>query len=65
MFEVYCPGHGSPVLLDFSRIEAIHNTAEGPVLDWRCWCGTCGSLIGGTQSVPWRPGARRPTTDAA
>jgi hypothetical protein len=47
MFDVYCPSHGARVLLDTSRIEAIRNTAEGPMLDWRCWCGARGSLRGG------------------
>jgi hypothetical protein len=47
MFEVYCPGHRSPVLLDISRIEAIHNTADGPVVAWHCWCGTRGSALRG------------------
>jgi hypothetical protein len=24
------------VLLDSSRIEAIHNTPHGPIVDWHC-----------------------------
>lgn len=51
MFAVHCHVHGSDVLLDWSRVEAVRNTAAGPVLDWRCWCGARGSKIGG-RSVP-------------
>jgi hypothetical protein len=57
VFEIYCPGHRSRVLLDTSRIEAIHNTGAGPVVDWRCWCGSRGSLL--------RRAAQTPATDAA
>jgi len=42
MFEEYCPAHGSRVLLSTGRIEAIHNTADGVVVVWRCWCGHLG-----------------------
>jgi hypothetical protein len=57
VFEVYCPGHRSRVLLDMSRVEALHNTGDGPMLDWRCWCGTRGSLLRGRKPAP--------TSDAA
>jgi hypothetical protein len=33
VFEVYCSGHGTWVLLDASRIEAIRNTGDGPVIE--------------------------------
>ena len=49
MFEIFCPSHGSRVLLDHSRIDALRTTPEGPVLDWRCWCGERGSLVGGRR----------------
>jgi hypothetical protein len=65
MFEIYCPGHRAQVLLDTSRIEAMHNTAEGPQIAWRCWCGTRGSLRGGTASAPRRRGFLSPASDAA
>ena len=52
MFEVHCQAHGSRVLLDSSRIESVRNTPEGPVLDWRCWCGERGSLVRGTTARP-------------
>jgi hypothetical protein len=47
MFEIFCPTHSSRVLLDSSRIERFRNTSAGPVVDWRCWCGTRGSLARG------------------
>jgi hypothetical protein len=54
MFTVRCHVHGSTVLLDASRIEAIHNTARGPALDWTCWCGARGHLLPSGRSVPRR-----------
>jgi hypothetical protein len=51
MVEIYCPTHRSRVLLSASRIEAIRNTGDGPILDWRCWCGTRGSLVHGLRST--------------
>jgi hypothetical protein len=65
MFDVYCSGHGTQVLLDSSRIDAIHNTAAGPVVAWRCWCGARGAFRAGTASVPRRRGAPAPASDAA
>jgi hypothetical protein len=38
------------VLLDTSRIEAIHNTPGGPIVDWQCWCGARGHLSHGVSS---------------
>jgi hypothetical protein len=52
MFEIYCPDHGSHVLLDHSRIEALRTTPQGPVLDWRCWCGARGSLGRSAETTP-------------
>jgi hypothetical protein len=43
--------------MDVSRIRAIHNTADGPVLHWECWCGTRGSLRRGVE--PMAPRASR------
>jgi hypothetical protein len=65
MFDVYCSSHRARVLLDASRIDAIHNTAQGPVVIWRCWCGARGSLRGGAASVPRRRGVLSPASDAA
>jgi hypothetical protein len=50
MFAVHCHAHGSDVLLDWSRVEAVRNTAAGPVIDWHCWCGARGSKVGGTST---------------
>jgi hypothetical protein len=65
MFDVYCPGHRADVLLDASRIEAIHNTARGPVVAWRCWCGARGAHRAGAAAVPRHRGAPAPASDAA
>lgn len=58
MFEVYCPAHGTAVLLSIGRIEHIHSTPRGLALDWRCWCGQVGRTIGGRTPVARRSGAR-------
>lgn len=42
MFEVFCPSHQSAVLLSTSHIKAVHNTPEGVVVSWACWCGHAG-----------------------
>ena len=55
MFAIYCPTHQSTVLLGPRRIEALRNTPEGVVIEWRCYCGT-----GGTHSF-----ARRRVAEAA
>jgi len=52
MFKVHCHEHESDVLLDWSRLEGVRHTVEGPVLDWRCWCGALGSLVAGVRSEP-------------
>ena len=54
MFTVHCHAHGTRVLLDTSRIEAIHNTPKGPIVDWHCWCGARGHLFPGGRSVARR-----------
>jgi hypothetical protein len=52
VFKVYCHRHQSDVLLDTSRIESLHNTPDGPIVDWQCWCGARGSLDAGGRSRP-------------
>jgi hypothetical protein len=52
MFAVHCHVHESEVLLDWSRVEGLRQTDDGPVIDWRCWCGARGSLIAGGRSEP-------------
>jgi hypothetical protein len=50
MIAIDCHVHDSRVLLDWSRVEAMRNTDEGPVIDWHCWCGGRGRLIAGVRS---------------
>ncbi len=51
MFDVYCPNHGSRVLLFSSDIEAIRNIREGIEVHYRCFCGHRGVwLTGRTRS---------------
>jgi hypothetical protein len=52
MFAVHCHIHESEVLLDWSRVEGMRDSDEGPVIDWHCWCGARGSLVAGKWSVP-------------
>ena len=53
MFEVFCPSHQSAVLLSTSNIKEVHNTPEGVVVDWACWCGHVGETDYTTRrSVP-------------
>jgi hypothetical protein len=47
MFEVFCPSHEARVLLGTGRIEAIRNTPDGVVVEWRCWCDHRGRSLGG------------------
>jgi len=47
MFDVYCNGHQSQVLLGSGSIEALVNTPHGIELHWRCHCGTTGTLLTG------------------
>ena len=49
MFDVYCLGHGSRVLLFTRDIENVRNTSEGIEVHFRCFCGY--------QGV-WRTGRR-------
>jgi hypothetical protein len=52
MFKVHCHVHESAVLLDWSRVERMYDSDEGPVVDWTCWCGARGRLIAGMRSEP-------------
>lgn len=52
MIAIDCHVHGTRVLLDWSRIEGSHDSREGPVLDWHCYCGARGRLIAGARSEP-------------
>jgi hypothetical protein len=57
MFLVFCPEHRSEVLLSTGRIEAIHNTADGVVVEWRCWCGHRGRSLDGHTLTDRLPAA--------
>ena len=52
MFAIDCHIHESRVLLDWSRVEGVHDGPEGPVLDWQCWCGARGGGRGGRGGGP-------------
>lgn len=39
MFDVYCPQHGSRVLLDLTSIDSIVHTTLGLDVHYRCYCG--------------------------
>jgi hypothetical protein len=52
MFAIDCHVHGCRVLIDWSCVEGVHDSADGPVIDWRCWCGARGRLVGGVRSEP-------------
>ena len=39
MFSIYCPRHGSEVLVGSSRIRRMVNTEHGILLDVECYCG--------------------------
>jgi hypothetical protein len=43
MFDIYCPTHRSRMLLGPDHIEALTNTHDGPIIEWRCFCGTRGT----------------------
>ena len=43
MFSVYCPRHGSDVLLNESRISGLDNSGDAITLRWTCWCGHAGA----------------------
>jgi hypothetical protein len=58
MFAVYCPRDRSRVLLDLSRVVALRNTPDGPVLDWECWCGARGQYhVRSARGVPVTTGS--------
>jgi len=42
VFAVYCPHHGSRVLLSADDIETVVNGPGGIDVHWRCPCGWAG-----------------------
>ncbi len=47
MFDIYCPDHGSRILLFANDIEEIRNTERGIEVHYRCTCGYRGVWITG------------------
>lgn len=47
MFDVYCPEHGSRILLFANDIEEIRNTENGVEVHYRCPCGYQGVWLTG------------------
>ena len=52
MFDVYCPGHGSTVLLGIGSIESMANTDQGIRVAFHCDCGYRGVWVTGTKAGP-------------
>lgn len=51
MFDLYCPDHGSRVLLFSRDIQDIRNTPEGIAVDYRCFCGYRGVWHTGRKPI--------------
>lgn len=47
MFDAYCRACDARVLLTTRRILSLHNTSEGIVVYFRCWCGVPGVWLTG------------------
>lgn len=58
MFDVYCPGHGSRVILFTRDIEAVLNSPEGIEVHYRCPCGHRGVWRTGRASGRKESGVR-------
>ncbi|HSF86307.1 MAG TPA: hypothetical protein VLG28_11725 [Acidimicrobiia bacterium] len=50
MFDVYCPQHGSRVLLGYSAIDSVANTDTGIHVRFRCDCGYRGVWVTGNKA---------------
>ncbi len=50
MFDIYCPQHGSRVLLGFSAIDSVANTDAGIRVSFHCTCGYRGVWVTGRQA---------------
>jgi hypothetical protein len=55
VFAVYCPHHGSRVLLCADDIETIVNGPRGIDVHWRCPCGWAGVLRTGAELMAIPP----------
>lgn len=47
MFDAYCRHCRARVLLTTRRILSLHNTSQGILVYFRCWCGTAGIWVTG------------------
>ncbi|MGH3918321.1 MAG: hypothetical protein ACRDRY_23680 [Pseudonocardiaceae bacterium] len=50
MFTVWCPGHGSTVLIWTSDIDRIVNTSDGIAVHYHCGCGRRGVWLTGRRA---------------
>jgi hypothetical protein len=44
MFRVFCPRHGTHVLLDATRLRDLASGFDEYVVAWTCWCGEEGTI---------------------
>ena len=51
MFAMYCPDHGTRVLLTRSNIDAMVNTERGIEVAYHCTCGHRGVWITGRKAA--------------
>jgi hypothetical protein len=65
VFEVDCEACGGPVLLTTTRITAMHNTAGGIRITWRCWRGHEGVQWTGAVRHDDVPPGHRPLSRAS
>lgn len=49
MLSVFCPQHGTTVLITASQIERIDNVADGLEVHYHCVCGEPGVLLTGRR----------------
>lgn len=47
MFSVYCPAHGTEVLLSMTQMKNVRRSPLGFEIEYRCWCGHEGVSIAG------------------
>jgi hypothetical protein len=51
MFDIYCPQHGSRVLLDVTALESIDDTDAGLAVHYHCTCGYEGVWVTGHKAA--------------
>jgi hypothetical protein len=64
MFSAFCPTHNSRILMTRRNAIGFWNTADGPVIRWRCNCGHQGVLTG-DGAVAGRINTKVPGTEPA